>query len=113
MLIIFLDSQGLVHKEFVPEGKTGNAEFYKGVMDRLLKRIQRFRPAAFSRDFCLLQDNAPVHKAASVCQFLTLKNATTLYHPQYSPDLSLPGYFLFPKLQMKLNGLHFVDVAEI
>jgi hypothetical protein len=31
----------------------------------------------------------------------------------YSPDLSLPDYFLFPKLKMKLKGLHFVDVAEI
>jgi hypothetical protein len=66
-LIIFLDSQGVVHKEFLPEGKTINAEFYKGVMDRLLKRIQRVRPAAFcSRDFFLLHDNAPAHKAASV-----------------------------------------------
>jgi hypothetical protein len=41
-----------VHKEFVPEGKTVNAEYYKGVMDRLLKSIQGVRPAAFcSRDF--------------------------------------------------------------
>ena len=48
----FFDSQGVVHKEFVPEGKTVNAEFYEGVMDRLLKRIQRVCPAAFcSRDF--------------------------------------------------------------
>ena len=31
----------------------------------------------------------------------------------YSPDLSPPDYFLFPKLKMKLKGLHFVDVAEI
>jgi hypothetical protein len=61
----FFDSQGVVHKEFVPEGKTINAEFYKGVMDRLLKRIQRVRPAAVcSRDFFLLHYNAPVHKAA-------------------------------------------------
>jgi hypothetical protein len=52
MLIIFFDSQGVVHKEFVPDGTTINAEFYKGVMDRLLKRIQRVRPDAFgSRDF--------------------------------------------------------------
>jgi hypothetical protein len=29
------------------------------------------------------------------------------------PDLSTPDNFLFPKLKMKLNGLHFVDVAEI
>jgi hypothetical protein len=47
MLINFFDSQALVHKEFVPEGKTVNAEFYKGVTDRLLKRIQQVRPAAF------------------------------------------------------------------
>ena len=61
-----------MHKEFVQEGKTVNAEFYKGVMDRLLKRIQRVRPAAFwSQDFFLLHDNAPAHKVASVCQLLT------------------------------------------
>jgi len=46
-LIIFFDSQGVVHKEFVPEGKAINAEYYKGVMDRLLKRIQQVRPAVF------------------------------------------------------------------
>jgi hypothetical protein len=42
-----------------------------------------------------------------------VKNVTTLYHPPYSPDLSLPDYFLFPKLKMKLKGLRFADVAEI
>jgi hypothetical protein len=35
--------------------RTKGGEFYKGVMDRLLKRIQRVRPAAFcSRDFFLV-----------------------------------------------------------
>jgi len=73
-----------MHKEFAPEGKTVNAEFYKAVMYRLLKRIQRVRPAAFcSRDFFLLHNNASAHKAASVCQFFTPpKNVTTLYHPR-------------------------------
>jgi len=74
MLILFFDSQSVVHKEFVPAGETVNAELYKGVMDRLLKRIHRVRPGAVcSRDFLLLHDNAPAHKAASVCQFLTKK----------------------------------------
>jgi hypothetical protein len=67
MLIVFFDSQGVVHKEFVPEGKRVNVEFYKGVMDRLLKRIQQVHPVAVcSRDFFLLHNNAPAHKAASV-----------------------------------------------
>jgi histone-lysine N-methyltransferase SETMAR len=114
MLIFFFDSSDVVHKEFVPEGKTVNAEFYKGLMDRLMKRIQQFHPTAFySQDFFLLHDNAPARKAASVCQFLTKKKVKTLYHPPYCPDLSPPDYFLFPKLKMKLKGLHFADVAEI
>jgi hypothetical protein len=33
--------------------------------------------------------------------------------PPCTPDLSLPDYFLFSKLKMKLQGLHFVDVTEI
>jgi hypothetical protein len=79
MRIIFFDSQGLLHKEFLPEEKKVNAEFYNGVADRLLKHIQWDHPAAFcSRDVSLLHDNAPAHKAASVCQFLT---QTALYRP--------------------------------
>jgi hypothetical protein len=41
------------------------------------------------------------------------KKVTTLYHPPYCPDVSPPDYVLFPKLKMKLKGLHFTDVAEI
>jgi hypothetical protein len=70
MLIIFFDSQGVVHKKLVPEGKTVNAEFYKGVMDCLLTRIHRVLPAAFcSRDIFLLHDNAPAQNAASFANF--------------------------------------------
>ena len=78
----FFDSQCVVHKEFLQQGKTVNAEFYKGVMDHLLKRIQRVHPADFcSRDFFLLHDDAPAHKAASVCQFLTPKMLQTFITP--------------------------------
>jgi hypothetical protein len=74
-----------MHKEFIPERKTVNAEFYKGELDRLLKRIQWVRPAAFCcQDFFLLHDNAPAQKAESVCQFLTQKMLTPLPHPVLS-----------------------------
>ena len=112
----FFVSQGVVHKEFVPERKRVNAEFYKGVMVCLLMWIHWVCRCAFcSWRYFLLHDNAPAHKAASVFQFLTPKNVTTLYHPPlpYSPDLSPPDYFLFPKLKMKFKGLHFADVAVI
>jgi histone-lysine N-methyltransferase SETMAR len=103
-----------VHKEFVPKGKTVNAGFYKGVMDRLLKLIHRVRPAAFcSRDLFLLRDNASDHNSASVCQFLTPQKSYNPLSPPHSPDLSPPDYFLSPRLKMKLQGLHFADVVEI
>jgi hypothetical protein len=31
----------------------------------------------------------------------------------YSPDLSPPDCFLFPRLKMKLKGLNFADITEI
>jgi hypothetical protein len=61
----------------------------------------------------LLHDNAPANKAASFCQFLTPKKCYKPFSHPYSPDLSLPNYYLFPKLKNKLKGLHFADVAEI
>ena len=68
MLIRFFESQGVEGTEFVPEAKRVNAEYFNGLMDRLLKLIHRIRPAAFcSRNFFLLHDNATANKSASVC----------------------------------------------
>jgi hypothetical protein len=53
-LIIFFDSQGIVHKDFVSEGKTVNAEFYKQVTDYLLKCIQWVCPAASALEIFLV-----------------------------------------------------------
>jgi hypothetical protein len=36
-----------MHKDFVPEGQTVNAEYYEVITDRLLKHINRVRPAVF------------------------------------------------------------------
>jgi len=47
--------------------------------------------------------------------FLRISDHKKCYNPLsplYSPDLSPPYYCLFPKLKMKLKGLHFADVAE-
>jgi hypothetical protein len=102
----YFDSQGVMHKEFVPKRKkTVNAEFYKGVTDRLLESNQLVRPAAFcSREFFfLLHDNAPAHKAASVCQFLRypklLQPFITHPLPPYFPD-----YFLFSKFENEIKS---------
>jgi hypothetical protein len=40
MFIIFFYAQGVIHREFVPEGQTVNGQFCLGVIERLLKRIR-------------------------------------------------------------------------
>ena len=54
MLVIFFDWQDVIHKEFVPEGETINAVYYKGE----------------SGDWFLLHDNSPSHNATIIKQFL-------------------------------------------
>jgi len=89
MLVIFFDWQSVIHKEFVPEGETLNAVYYKGVMERLLNIRRRVRPGMCeSGDWFLLKDNARSHKATIIKQFLAQRKVTVLYHPPYSPDLA-------------------------
>ena len=96
------------------EGCTVNAECYKGVLDRLISRIRRVRPTLYrTRDFFLLHDNAPEHSAAKIRQFFTQKQVATLNHSPYSPDLSLPDYFLFPKVKLQLKDARFDTTEEI
>jgi len=71
MLVIFFDWQGVIHKEFVLEGDTINAVYYKGVMERLLNRIRCVRPGMCeSGDWFLLHDNTPSHNTTIIKQFL-------------------------------------------
>jgi len=66
----FFNSQDTVHKEFVSEGKTVNAEFYKGEMDSLLQRIQWVRLAAFcSRIFFVATIMCPPSKLQVFANF--------------------------------------------
>jgi len=110
----FFDAEGVIHREFVPEGQKVNAEFYVDVLDRLLKRIRQVRMAKLqSSEWFLLHDNAPSHNAAIVKKFLANRNVAVLHHPPYSPDLAPPDYFLFPKLKFSLRGRNFETVVEI
>ena len=89
MLVIFFDWQGVIHKEYVPEGENINAMYYKGVMEGILNRIRRVRSGMCeSGDRFLLHDNAPSHNATIIKQFLAQWKVTVLDHPPYSPDLA-------------------------
>ncbi len=114
MLIAFFDSRGMIHTEFVPPGQTVNVDFYKRVLDQLLKRIARVWPYLnVFEAWCLLHDNAPSHNALLIRQFLAKENVTLLHHSPYLPDLAPADYFLFPRFKIHLKGHRFDDVSAI
>jgi hypothetical protein len=105
MLVIFFITQGVMHKEFVPEGQNLNFEFYREVMVWLLKRLWCVKlDKAQSGNWFLLHNNAPSHNATFVKQFLTKKSITVLYHPLYFPDLPPADYYLVIKLNQTVRG---------
>jgi hypothetical protein len=72
MLICFFDSQGFVHKEFVPQGQTVNKQYYREVLERLMKSVHHVRPE-IADTWLLHHDNAPCHTAIFVKEVLAKK----------------------------------------
>lgn len=112
MLIVFFDSKGVVHKEFVPQGQTVNAAYYVDVLERLRKRVVRTRKD-ISATWQLHHDNAPCHNALRVREFLAKHQVPTVPHPPYSPDLAPADFFLFPRIKSALKGTRFSSIDEI
>jgi len=100
MLIIFFNSQGIVHKEFVPDGKTLSREFYKGLPPEA--HSAGLSCCVLLSTFFLVARQRARPRSCKCLPIFYSKNVTTLQlPPQYSPDLSAPDYCLFPKLKMK------------
>lgn len=112
MLIVFFDSKGVVHKEFLQSGQTVNAAFYVEVLKRLKKRVARVRPE-IADNWILHHDNAPSHTSMLVKEFLTKQIIPTVPQPPYSPDLAPADFFLFPRLKSRLKGHHFGTIENV
>ena len=112
MLICFFDSQGVVNKEFVPQGQTANKQYYREVLERLRNKVHLVRPEIVGT-WMLHHDNAPCHTAISVNEVLAKKGISVVQQPPYSPDLNPCDFFLFPKLKFHLKGRHFGTVDNI
>ena len=95
MLIVFFDAKGIVHHEYVPPGKTVNAQFCKSVLMELTHRVARVRPE-IRNSWKLHHDNAPAHTAFVVTRYLTRRRTEMLPQPPYSRDMSPSDFFCFP-----------------
>lgn len=114
MLEVFFDYKGLIHYEFIPDGKTVNQGLYVDILRRLRDAIRRKRPEKWTgNDWILLHDNAPAHRSLLVQEYLAKNNVATLEHPPYSPDLAPADFFLFTRLKTSLKGERFTNSEAI
>jgi len=114
MLTLFFDSEGVVHYEFLPQGRTVNKEYYLEVMQRLHEAVRKKRPVTWQENRWMLQhDNAPSHSLFLVRDFLAKRATTVIPQPPYSPDLAPADFFLFPKLKSTLKGRRFESIEAI
>ncbi len=104
MVLVFFDAKGVIYTNYVPKGETVNASYIRSAVARFLKVFKEKRPIMSSQDWWLHWDNAPVHTATSVVDFLAAKGVKTIPHPPYSPDLAPADFFLFPKVKAELAG---------
>ena len=94
-LFFFFDSQGIVHKEFVPPGQTVNHTFYREVLERHRKRVARVR-TGIGRTWMVHHDNVPCHTAVSINEFLAEKSIPMVPQPPIR-RISVPvTYFYSP-----------------
>ncbi|UYV60772.1 hypothetical protein LAZ67_1002251 [Cordylochernes scorpioides] len=99
LLTVFFDCRGVVHHEFLPQGRTVNKEYYLQVMRNLREAIRQKRLDLWkNKNWLLHHDNAPAH---------------TSLLPPYSPDLALCDFFLFPKLKRPMKGRRYATLDEI
>jgi histone-lysine N-methyltransferase SETMAR len=105
MALAFFDSKGLIYTNYMPRGTIVNAKYIVEALSNFMKIFKKKRPIMAAADWFLHWDNAPVHTAAIVTDWLASRRFQLLEHLPYLPDLAPSDYFLFPKVKKELAGL--------
>jgi hypothetical protein len=104
MLLTFFDSKGLIYSHIIPRGSIVNAAYIVKVLDVFIMHLRKKRFILLEQGWFFHWDNAPVHTAASVQDWLTAHSVQVLCHPPYLPDLALADFFLFWHVKDKLGA---------
>jgi transposase len=89
-------------------------DFYVAVLRCLQDEVHRKGPEMWTvRSWLLHHNNVPARTALSIRQFLAKHSIPTLPQPSYSPELSPPDFFLFPKLRITFKRKRFQIMEDI
>ncbi|UYV75689.1 hypothetical protein LAZ67_13001022 [Cordylochernes scorpioides] len=116
--VITGDEAGVVHHEFLPQGRTVNKEYYLQVMRNFREAIRQKRPDLWkNKNWLLHHDNAPAHTSLLVRDFLAKNNTlmmprshriSQIWPPLYYEVRSASVSMELPLVNVSTCELHFV-----
>jgi hypothetical protein len=92
MVLAFLDNEGLIYTNYVPKGQTANANYIVEALSKFLATFKKKRPNMAAREWFFHWDNAPVHTAAVVKDWMVVRDFRLIDHSAYSRDLVLADF---------------------
>ena len=115
MLVVFFDAQGVIHKEFIPNGIGIGGRLYAQILDRFRDslRCRRHQVWQNRHSWALLHDGTLAHRSRPANAVLLRHGIQTLPHPGYSPDLSPADYWFFSRVKSVIKGTRFQDVNAL
>ena len=104
---IFWDQDGILLIDYLPKGRTINAEYYAYLLAQLKDILKEKHRGKVTRVVLLLQDNAAAQRALATQKKLAYLGFQCLDHQPYSPDLAPSDYHLSPGLKKTIERLTF------
>ncbi len=115
MLVVFFDKDGIIHHEFIPNGRGIGKVLYQEILVRFREALCRRRPHLWHDPdgWALLQDGAPAHTADATLHFLQYHSIQLLPHPLYSLDLNPCDYWIFNRIKSPLRGMWLPTIDNL
>ena len=88
MATVFLDREGILLLDWLPEKTTMNSDYYIEELKELRQAIKRERRGKLSRAVLLQHDNARPHVSSKTVAAIRELGFECLPHPPYNPDLA-------------------------
>ena len=107
MVISFFYTDGMVYQHVVPPHTTVTGLYYRDVLKVLQGHITRKRPYLHATSWMLHHNNARLHVANVVAEYLAQINLKCIPHPPYSLDLAPCDFFVFPNVKKHLRRRRF------
>ena len=114
MIVIFWNLHGPAVVEAVPNGRSATGEYFRDEIMAKVCELEAFKEAKKKKkQFWIHMDNAPIHRAETVKQYMDSAGLTRTPHPAYSPDLAPSDFYLFGTLKTRIKGVRFRSSDEI